>query len=195
MTQKGETMLRYAGTDAGLRTRGVAIGSLIARMREWLAPKLQAGDRGIGAVADEVASDACVVARIGAPKGAFEPLHPNASRSSTEREGEVVRFPLDDRRLLARLAQELRSDFAGEDEADSDPVLLTLAAGVPVRLLIDSTSHVDVRGEHPKYRVVLGDALSTRITLETPDFDEVRLFVSQYLLVTRGHSNPAGGPS
>ncbi|MGO4683759.1 hypothetical protein [Hyphomicrobium sp. 2TAF46] len=104
----------------------------------------------------------------------------------------VVPFPLNGRGVLLQLARELgHAAVADVDDAD-DPVLLTLARGDRQRLLIDSTAYMEIGQEPLPYRVVLGDAFTTRITLETANVSEARAFISQYLLLTRGFQAEGG---
>lgn len=191
MMRKRQLALQAQSDCTTPRAASVIIGSLVARMREWLAPRLflsapaRLPDM---AIANSGTANATTALRsLGEIRvdAGFRPFSP--------REAEILNFPLDDRSLLARLARELRLDFSEADEDEHDPLLLTFANGMPLRLMIDSTSYVDVRGGTQKFRVVLGDQLSTRVTLETGDFDEVRQFVGQYLHVTRARRNAPGG--
>lgn len=97
----------------------------------------------------------------------------------------VIPFPLPARAQLLKLAHELG---AGKNDAEG----IIPLAGLQHRLHIDSTAYVDVGNDRLPFRIVLGEGLSTRITVETADFAEARSFIAQYLMLTRG---PAGAAS
>ncbi|WP_072389353.1 hypothetical protein [Hyphomicrobium sp. CS1BSMeth3] len=94
----------------------------------------------------------------------------------------ILQFPLLPRDRLMWLARDLQQRIRN----DQDPMLLMLGPAPLQRLHIDSTAYVDITTGCLAYRVVLGDRLSSRITLETSDFGEAHSFVTQYLLLTRG---------
>jgi hypothetical protein len=191
MMREGHAMFRHAGANAAHSTRPFAAGRLIARMRDWFAastPLASAGGRVPAPYAPRaVESVVQLAARSAKPRPEIaQPADASdvSRQMNRGRDGTVVLLPLNGRRLLAQLAQDLRADFDTAAE-DDDPLHFTLTPGPEQRLWIDSTAHVDVRDDLLPYRVVLGDALTTRIILETSDFAEVRKFVCQYLLLTR----------
>ena len=184
-------MFRHAGTNAAHSRRPFAAGQLIARMRDWFAASTPLASAGAGVPAPHVPGALESVVRLaGRSAKPRSEIAQQAGASDVSRQMDrgrdrtVVLLPLNGRRLLAQLAQELRADLDTAAE-DDDPLLFTLTQGPEQRLWIDSTAHVDVRDDQLPYRVVLGDVLTTRIILETSDFAEVRKFVCQYLLLTR----------
>lgn len=169
MMRKHQAMLHHAVVSAAcVLPRGRGHG-LLCRLRSWLArPSASTRDRA-GAPA-------------ASPERTLRLVH------STP----VVPFPGRARGLLLRLVRDL--EYAGTAASyGDDPVLLKLAAGPEQRLLIDSTAYVDVRPDPLSYRVVLGDRLTTRITLETTDYAEARSFIAQYLVLTRERTSMTGG--
>lgn len=196
MMQEHHAFQRQSGVEPAHRSRPFAIGGLIARFRDWFSAPGAIGSadtsrgsvgNGVGPSAPEAQAHgaASVVARLSSissePRRSF-----GTSVADCDTEGgRVVPLPLNGRRLLAQLSQQLSKRF-GSSESLDDPLLLTLTTGAQPRLWIDSTAHVDVRDAQFPYRVVLGDALATRVILETSDFAEVTDFVGLYLLLTRG---------
>jgi hypothetical protein len=169
-------------------------------MRGWLAFSAALA---IGRIASSPTSVPASQKRSIRPAGHAEPRNQIAPTQQLlgndidKRDGNIVLFRQGGRKRLAQLADQLRSSldlqaFEGCGAGDHDPILLRLIAGSTPRLWIDSTAHVEFREEQSSYRVVLGEALITRITLETPDFEEVRQFVWQYLLATRSYDSPIG---
>ena len=192
-------MLRHSNTSAARLAGRTPPGGLIARMRGWLAFSAALA---IGRIASGQTSVPASQKRSippAAPAGRVEPRDQQQflGDDADKRDGNIVLFRQGGRRRLTQLADQLRSSldlqaFEGCGTGDHDPVLLRLIAGPTPRLWIDSTAHVEFREEQSSYRVVLGEALITRISLETPDFEEVRQFVWQYLLATRGDDSPIG---
>lgn len=189
-------MLRRADAIAPQRTRRSGEAGLVARMRDWFVASFLRGR--LAAIAVRQPADVVAIAAL---RPAFGSGHGNHSLATGHRpfmpaeanHGAVVRLPLDERRRLVQLVRELRSAFEHQDPDHEDPLLCTLSAGARPRLQIDSTCHVDVRNDQPGYRVVLGEVHSTRIILETTEFDEASQFICQYLHLTRGVANVAGG--
>jgi len=172
MMRKGQSKYDAACAYPAYPASADRSGGLLARCRAWLA---------------------------GAALNTADPM---TSRDASQKRsgsvpevGTVVPFPLNGRGVLLQLAREL-GDAAEASVTDvDDPVLLTLARGDHQRLLIDSTAYMEIGEEPLPYRVVLGDAFTTRITLETADVAEARAFISQYLLLTRGRVQVGGGMS
>ncbi len=168
MMRKGQS--KYDGACAYSAPADGSVG-LLARCRAWLAGAALS-------TVDRIASRDASQRSVSVPQLAT-----------------VVPFPLNGRGVLLKLAREL-GDAAEAGVADvDDPVLLTLARGDNQRLLIDSTAYMEIGQEPLPYRVVLGDAFTTRITLETADVTEARGFISQYLLLTRGRFQVGGATS
>lgn len=119
-----------------------------------------------------------------------------AKATGQKREDNVVDFPVANRNVLVRLAHELGACI--DDSAalcpddDNDPVLLLLTTGSAPRLWVDSTSHVEVCEASSVFRVVLGENLDTRVSLETREFDRVKQFIWEYLLATHGRDVEVG---
>lgn len=169
MMRKDQPILVRAYAVSEGQPPSPARGRLFARLRAWLAGAVHiAGER----AAPEVQTAGSMI--------------------DLTRRAAVVPFPLSGRGVLLQLARDL-DRTAGMAAADGeDPVLLTVESGPNQRLIIDSTAYVDVRKDPLPYRVVLGDDLATRITLETADVAEARSFISQYLMLTRGRTMIAG---
>ena len=166
----------------------------IARLCRWL---------GIAAAADPSQGMRCQDGRLHAENDVLLALPPasfsatgSANATGIRRQDNVVDFPGLNRNVLVRLAHELSAlvddsaALCADDEGD--PVLLLLTTGSDPRLWVDSTSHVAVCEVRSVFRVVLGENLDTRVSLETGEFDRVKQFIWEYLLATRGRDVEVG---
>ena len=102
----------------------------------------------------------------------------------------VVEFPAGGRNALARLAHELGAaldDHVGghAELKGEDRMLLTLTTTSTPRLWIDSTAHVEHFEGLQQFRVVLGEHLDARISLETRHYEKAKQFAWEYLLATQ----------
>ena len=167
----------------------------LARLRRWLnitaaADTRQGMRRQDGSLHTESHGQLLAL-----PPASFSAAGP-ANSTGIRREDNVVDFPGPNRNVLVRLAHELgaRIDDSAAlcSDEEGDPVLLLLTTGSAPRLWVDSTSHVEVCEVRSIFRVVLGENLDTRVSLETGEFDRVKQFIWEYLLATRGRDVEVG---
>jgi hypothetical protein len=105
---------------------------------------------------------------------------------------EIIPFPASGVAKLARLADGLRQHLSDLGISDYEPLLLKIESGSAPRLLIDSTSHVEIQNGVKTYRVVLSDVFSTRLTLETGDASNARQFVCHYIIARQADAGARG---
>ncbi len=124
-------------------------------------------------------------------------IREDSSRDAVGRAGNVVDFPLGNRNVLARLANELNASAVATTTERNDGnqaagALHVITLGSVPRLVIDSTSHVEHAEGQSLFRVTLGCRSDARVSLETSNYDKVKQFVCDYLEATRVPGPKAG---
>jgi hypothetical protein len=150
----------------------------LLQLRRWLNRESEAAYRG------------SVVRQL--PPPATQPAGKQMRAGSGDaraRADNVVDFPLGNRNTLAELAHDLAGSIDSvehgyRDLESQDRILLVLTTGLSPRLWIDSTAHVELCDGEGLFRVVLGETLDTRVSLETTQYEKVRQFVWDYLLAS-----------
>jgi hypothetical protein len=155
----------------------------LVQLRRWL--NREAGGAFRGSVVHQLPARA--VQRTGEQTRAGGPV-------ARARGGNIVDFPSGNRNALAELAHDLAESLDSvehgyRDIESQDRILLVLTKGLSPRLWIDSTAHVELCDGEGLFRVVLGESLDTRVSLETTQYDKVRQFVWDYLLASHLRSS------
>jgi len=92
----------------------------------------------------------------------------------------ILPFPIHGEALLVKLAAVLRRRV-GHAAPEQDPLLLQITRGAGSRLSIDQAAVVEFNPERREYRAVIEAQPSTRLILETTDFDALVDFVLPYV--------------